>query len=135
MFQAYSNTSTNYTQNSIVSFPKTKNPDDRINFNGTEIIIKSPGKYLVQFNGIGSSGTSASPFTVQLFKDDAAVPDAISTITSTLANEQHTLSFNTIITIPRSCCVVDNTSSFTVVATSAVAGALALANIIITKLR
>lgn len=135
MFQAYSNTSETYTQNSIVNFPKIKNSDDRIHFNGTEISIKSPGKYLLQFNGIGSSGTSASPFTVQLFKDDVAVPDAISTITSTLANEQHTLSFNTIITVPRSCCVVDGTTRFTVLATSAVTGALALANLVITKLR
>lgn len=136
MFQAYSNTSTTYAQNAIIELPKIKVDDCRMEHNGlTEITIKSAGKYLVQFNGVGSSGTSASQFTVQLYKDDQPVTDAFSTVTSTLANELHTLSFNTIITVPRSCCVIDGTTRLSLVATSSVTGALTLANIVITKLR
>lgn len=136
MFQAYSSTPTIYAQNTLVNFPKIKVSDDRIEYGGnTEISIKSPGKYLIQFNGVGAANTAASPFSLQLYKDDIPIPDAVSTITSTVAGEQHTLSFNTIVTVPRSCCVVDGTTRLSVIATGAITGALSMANIIITKLR
>lgn len=136
MFQAYSTTSTTYTQDSLINFTNIKFEDERINYTTTKsLTIRSPGKYLVQFNGIGSSTTADTPFTIQLFNNNMAVPDAIATTTPADANELNSLSFNTIINVPRSCCVIDNRVTLSLIATSTATGTLTLANIVITKLR
>lgn len=136
MFEAYSVTSTDYTQNDPIEFQRVRVSDNRIHLTGTTSInIRCPGKYLVKFNGVGSSGTAASPFTLQLYKNDVAVPEAFSTITSTAADNEQTMMFETIVTVNPSCCAVDNTVSLQIIATGAVAGALSLANVVIIKLR
>lgn len=135
MLQAYNTAETTYSQNDIVIFTKTKYDDSRITYTPTSFMLKSSGRYLVQFYGVGSSSTADTPFTVQLFANDIAVPEATSTTTPGAAGEQNSLSFATIINVPRSCCVVNSNTTLHIEAVSAVAGALTNANIIITKLR
>lgn len=134
MFEAYSITSTTYALNEPIEFKRIRVNDSRIILDGNSSIrIKCPGKYLIKFNGVGASTTAATSFAVQLYRDDIAVPEAFSTITSTAANQEQTMMFETIITVNPSCCAIDNTTSLQILTEAA--GVVNLANLIIVKLR
>lgn len=136
MFEAYSNTTTVYAQNNAINFQNVRFEDCRVRFNnGTTFTLKTPGKYLVLFNGVGRSSTAESPFTIQLYKDEVPVAGATSTITSTAANDPQTLSINSTIGVNCSCMAVDNTTNLKFVATSVEVGALVSATVTIIKIK
>lgn len=136
MFEAYTAVSTDYILDDLVTFNNIRYSDCRVKVtNGSTFTINTPGRYYVFFGGVGSSGTAASPFAVQLFNNDTAIPTVVSEITSTAADDPQTMSFSTIINVLPSNCYIDNTVNLQVRVTSTDAGALANANIIIFRLK
>lgn len=136
MFEAYNTVSTDYVLNELVEFNTIRYSDCRVRVtDGSTFTINTPGRYYVYFGGVGSSGTAASTFSVQLFNNDVAVPAVLSEITSTAANAPQTMSFSTIINVLPSNCYVNNTVNLQVRVTSAVAGALVDANLVIFRLK
>lgn len=136
MFEAYTAVSTDYVLDDLVTFNNIRYSDCRVRVtNGSTFTINTPGRYYVFFGGVGSSGTAASPFAVQLFNNDTAIPAVVSEITSTAADDPQTMSFSTIINVLPSNCYIDNTVNLQVRVTSTDAGALANANIIIFRLK
>lgn len=136
MFEAYTAVSTDYVLDDLVTFNNIRYSDCRVRVtNGSTFTINTPGRYYVFFGGVGSSGTAASPFAVQLFNNDTAIPAVVSEITSTAAEDPQTMSFSTIINVLPSNCYIDNTVNLQVRVTSTDAGALANANIIIFRLK
>ena len=136
MFEAYNIVATDYDLNDIVEFNNIRYSDCRVRVtNGSTFTINTPGRYYVFFGGVGSSGTAASPFAVQLFNNDVAVPAVRSEITSTAADDPQTMSFSTIINVLPSNCYVNNTVNLQVRVTSEVAGALENANLVIFRLK
>ena len=136
MFEAYNIVATDYELNDIVEFNNIRYSDCRVRVtNGSTFTINTPGRYYVFFGGVGSSGTAASPFAVQLFNNDVAVPAVRSEITSTAADDPQTMNFSTIINVLPSNCYVNNTVNLQVRVTSEVAGALENANLVIFRLK
>lgn len=136
MFQAYSNNTTTYTQNTPVAFSTIKYSDCRIkDTNGTTFRISAPGRYLIMFNGVGASTGATSTFTVQLYQEGVARPETLSTITSVAANNAATMGFSTIINILPSCCSINNTTNLQVMVTSATSGTLTNPNLVIMRIR
>ena len=136
MFEAYNAVATDYVLDDLVEFNNIRYSDCRVRVtNGSTFTINTPGRYYVFFGGVGSSGTAASPFAVQLFNNDVAVPAVRSEITSTAADDPQTMSFSTIINVLPSNCYVNNTVNLQVRVTSEVAGALENANLVIFRLK
>ena len=136
MFEAYTVASTAYELNDLVEFNNIKYDDCRVRVtNGNTFTINTPGRYYVYFGGVGSSGTAATPFAVQLFNNDVAVPASVSEITSTAANDPQTLGLSTIVNVMPSNCYIDNTVRLQVRVISEVAGAIENANIVIFRLK
>lgn len=135
MYQAYSNTTTTYTQNAPLSFPIVKYTDCRVSASGgTTFRIGTAGRYLVSFNAIGGSTAATTPFTVQLYKDGVAQTDAIATFTSTAANDVGTLAFTTIVNILPSCNCIDNATNLQFIATNTTTGTVDNANVVIYRM-
>lgn len=133
MYQAYNKISTIYASGAPVVFNATKFTDCRISAsNGTTFTLVRPGRYQISFNGVGSSATAGSAFGVVLQQNENALPETQSTITSVAANDANALSFNTVVRVLPSCAAISNTVNLQVVTTAA--GALANANLVITKL-
>ena len=136
MFEAYTAVSTDYVLDDLVTFNNIRYSDCRVRVtNGSTFTINTPGRYYVFFGGVGSSDTAATPFSVQLFNNDVAVPAILSEITSTAIDDTQTMSFSTIINVLPSNCYVDNTVNLQVRVTSTAAGALANANLVIFRLK
>lgn len=95
----------------------------------------APGRYLVSFNGVGSSTQATSPFTVALYQNEVELPETITTAYSTAANDVGTLTFSTIVNVLPSCAAINNRVNLQVVATSANSGTMANANLVIYRLR
>lgn len=96
---------------------------------------RAPGRYLVSFNGVGSSTQATSPFTVALYQNEVALPETTTTVYSTAANDVGALTFSTIVNVLPSCVSVNNQANLQVVATSANSGTMASANLIIYRLK
>ena len=136
MFEAYTVASTAYELNDLVEFNNIKYDDCRVRVtNGNTFTINTPGRYYIYFGGVGSSGTAATPFAVQLFNNDVAIPASVSEITSTAANDPQTLGLSTIVNVMPSNCYIDNTVRLQVRVISEVAGAIENANIVIFRLK
>lgn len=136
MFEAYTTVSTDYVLDDLVTFNNIRYDDCRVRVtNSSTFTINTPGRYYVFFGGVGSSGTAASSFSVQLFNNDVAVPAVVSEVTSTAADDPQTLGFSTIINVLPSNCYIDNTVRLQVRVTSEVAGAIENANIVIFRLK
>lgn len=136
MFEAYTAVSTDYVLDDLVTFNNIRYSDCRVRVtNGSTFTINTPGRYYVFFGGVGSSGTAASPFAVQLFNNDVAIPAVRTEITSTAADDPQSMSFSTIINVLPSNCYVDNTVNLQVRVTSTDPGALANANLVIFRLK
>lgn len=133
MYQAYNKTSTTYVSDAPIVFNTVKFSDCRISAtNGTSFMLSRPGRYLVQFNGVGSSATAGSAFGVVLQQNEASLLETQSTITSATADDAQTLSFSTVVRVMPSCAAISNTINLQVLTTAA--GALTNANLVITKL-
>ena len=136
MFEAYYAVATDYVLNDLVEFNNIRYSDCRVRVtNGSTFTINTPGRYYVFFGGVGSSDTAASPFAVQLFNNDVAIPAVRAEITSTAADDPQSMSFSTIINVMPSNCYVDNTVNLQVRVTSTDPGALANANLVIFRLK
>ena len=91
MFEAFSTAETEYVLDDFVTLEGIRYEDCRVRVtNGSTFTINTPGRYYVFFGGVGSSGTAASPFAVQLFNNDTAIPAVVSEITSTAADDPQT---------------------------------------------
>jgi hypothetical protein len=95
--------------------------------------LNKPGYYYVTFNADGAATTAVGDIVVVLQNNGVAVPGAIATFTTTVADDATNLAFSTIIRVPHSCCAVDNTANLTLVNTG-VAATYTNVNINITKL-
>lgn len=136
MFEAYTTVSTDYVLDDLVTFNNIRYDDCRVRVtNGSTFTINTPGRYYVFFGGVGSSDTAASPFAVQLFNNDVAIPAVRAEITSTAADDPQSMSFSTIINVMPSNCYVNNTVNLQVRVTSTDPGALANANLVIFRLK
>lgn len=136
MFEAYTTIETDYELDSLVEFNSIRYRDCRVRLtNGSTFTINTPGRYFVRFGGIGSSATAASPFAVQLFLNDVAVPAVESEITSTAADDPQTMSFATIINVMPSNCYINNEANLQVRVTSTDPGTIYSANIVIFRLK
>ena len=134
MISSYNNTSQDVAINGLLTFTT-----DRIltgctaTRNGQTFQLNKPGYYYVTFNADGAATTAVGDIIVVLQNNGVAVPGAIATFTTTVADDATNLAFSTIIRVPPSCCAVDNTANLTLVNTG-VATTFTNVNINITKL-
>ena len=134
MISSYNNTSQEVAINGLLTFTT-----DRIltgctaTRNGQTFQLNKPGYYYVTFNADGAAATAVGDIVVVLQNNGVAVPGAIATFTTTVADDATNLAFSTIIRVPPSCCAVDNTANLTLVNTG-VAATYTNVNINITKL-
>ena len=134
MISSYNNTSQEVAINGLLTFTT-----DRIltgctaTRNGQTFKLNKPGYYYVTFNADGAATTAVGDIVVVLQNNGVAVPGAIATFTTTVADDATNLAFSTIIRVPPSCCAVDNTANLTLVNTG-VAATYTNVNINITKL-
>jgi hypothetical protein len=134
MISSYNNTSQEVAINGLLTFTT-----DRIltgctaTRNGQTFQLNKPGYYYVTFNADGAATTAVGDIVVVLQNNGVAVPGAIATFTTTVADDATNLAFSTIIRVPPSCCAVDNTANLTLVNTG-VAATYTNVNINITKL-
>ena len=134
MISSYNNTSQEVAINGLLTFTT-----DRIltgctaTRNGQTFQSNKPGYYYVTFNADGAATTAVGDIVVVLQNNGVAVPGAIATFTTTVADDATNLAFSTIIRVPPSCCAVDNTANLTLVNTG-VAATYTNVNINITKL-
>ena len=134
MLSSYNNTSQEVAINGLLTFTT-----DRIltgctaTRNGQTFQLNKPGYYYVTFNADGAATTAVGDIVVVLQNNGVAVPGAIATFTTTVADDATNLGFSTIIRVPPSCCAVDNTANLTLVNTG-VAATYTNVNINITKL-
>ena len=134
MISSYNNTSQEIAINGLLTFTT-----DRIltgctaTRNGQTFQLNKPGYYYVTFNADGAATTAVGDIVVVLQNNGIAVPGAIATFTTTVADDATNLAFSTIIRVPPSCCAVDNTANLTLVNTG-VAATYTNVNINITKL-
>ena len=134
MISSYNNTSQEVAINGLLTFTT-----DRIltgctaTRNGSTFQLNKPGYYYVTFNADGAATTAVGDIVVVLQNNGIAVPGAIATFTTTVADDATNLAFSTIIRVPPSCCAVDNTANLTLVNTG-VAATYTNVNINITKL-
>ena len=134
MISSYNNTTQEVAINGLLTFTT-----DRIltgctaTRNGQTFQLNKPGYYYVTFNADGAATTAIGDIVVVLQNNGVAVPGAIATFTTTVADDATNLAFSTIIRVPPSCCAVDNTANLTLVNTG-VAATYTNVNINITKL-
>jgi hypothetical protein len=134
MISSYNNTSQEVAINGLLTFTT-----DRIltgctaTRNGQTFQLNKPGYYYVTFNAIAAATTTVGELTVELQNNGVVVPGAVSTYTTTTAGDNASYAFSTIIRVPPSCCVVDNTARLTLV-NSGVDATYTNVNINITKL-
>ena len=134
MLSSYNNTTQEVAINGLLTFTT-----DRIltgctaTRNGQTFQLNKPGYYYVTFNADGAATTEVGDIIVVLQNNGIAVPGAIATFTTTVADDATNLAFSTIIRVPPSCCAVDNTANLTLVNTG-VATTFTNVNINITKL-
>lgn len=134
MISSYNITSQDVPVNGLLTFTT-----DRIltgctaTRNGQTFQLNKPGYYYVTFNADGAATTAVGDIVVVLQNNGVAVPGAIATFTTTVADDATNLAFSTIIRVPPSCCAVDNTANLTLVNTG-VAATYTNVNINITKL-
>ena len=134
MLSSYNNTTQEVAINGLLTFTT-----DRIltgctaTRNGQTFQLNKPGYYYVTFNADGAATTAVGDIVVVLQNNGIAVPGAIATFTTTVADDATNLAFSTIIRVPPSCCAVDNTANLTLMNTG-VAATYTNVNINITKL-
>ena len=122
MISSYNNTSQEVAINGLLTFTT-----DRIltgctaTRNGQTFQLNKPGYYYVTFNADGAATTAVGDIVVVLQNNGVAVPGAIATFTTTVADDATNLAFSTIIRVPPSCCAVDNTANLTLVNTGVAA--------------
>ena len=101
--------------------------------NGQTFQLNKPGYYYVTFNAIAAATDTVGLLTMELYNNGVAVPGALASATTTTAGAESDFAFSTIIRVPPSCCVVNNTAKLTVVNTG-VDATYSNVNINITKL-
>ena len=134
MISSYNITSQAVTTNGTLTFTA-----DRIltgctaTRNGATFQLNKPGYYYVTFNATASATDTVGLLTVELYNNGVAVPGAEASTTTTVAGNVSNYAFSTIVRVPPSCCMVDNTARLTVVNTG-VDATYTNVNINITKL-
>lgn len=136
MFEAYTVAPATYETNASVAFTDIRYEDCRVLTSGASTIrVNAPGRYYVEFHAVASSDTAASPFTIALYRDDVAVPAVVSTITSTAAGDEQTMSLSTIINVLPSNCYINNETRLRLVVTSEAPGTITSGNVVIYRLK
>ena len=134
MISSYNTTSQAVTTNGTLTFTT-----DRIltgctaTRNGATFQLNKPGYYYVTFNATASATDTVGLLTVELYNNGVAVPGAEASTTTTVVGNVSNYAFSTIVRVPPSCCMVDNTARLTVVNTG-VDATYTNVNINITKL-
>lgn len=134
MLSSYNTTSQAIVSNGLLDFTT-----DRIltgctaTRDGQTFQLNKPGYYYVTFNAVAAATTTVGELTIELYNNGVAVPGAEASYTTTTAGENANYAFSTIIRVPPSCCIVNNTARLTVVNTG-VDATYTNVNINITKL-
>lgn len=100
---------------------------------GSTFQLNKPGYYYVTFNAVAAATEAVGELIIELQNNGVTVPGAEAASTTTIAGNNGNYAFATIIKVPPSCCVVDNTAKLTLVNTG-VAATFANVNVNITKL-
>lgn len=100
---------------------------------GNTIQLNKPGYYYVSFNAVGSATNTVGELSVSLQNNGVAVSGVTASVTTTVAGNNSTLAFSTIIRVQPSCCVIDNTAKLTFVNTG-VDGTYTNVNVNVTKI-
>lgn len=129
------------TGSSVVFNINSEDTDCRIDHTaGTAVVeLNKPGYYLVQFNTTGYNTGAATTvdssngtYSFQLYNNGVAVPNAQARATSISSAAIDNISFQTIIEVKPSCCVVNNNANLEVRYLGQ-AGTILVANLIILK--
>lgn len=134
MLQAYA-TGLAATTGQAVSFPNVERIGTTVTaaIGSTTVQLNAPGVYMVSFNATGTT-TDAGTFGFQMHRDGNAVPQAqAATNTTTTAGENAAVSFQTLMSVNR-CCQSANGVVLSFIYTGD-AGTIALANVVVTKVR
>ena len=99
---------------------------------GQTFQLNKPGYYYVTFNAVATA-TEAGEITATLENNGIAVVGATASMTAGEVGDLVNLAFTTIIKVPPSCCMVNNTGNLTVVNTG-VGATYTNVNLNITKL-
>lgn len=118
--------------NGFVNFPSNNLPASRAIFHtaGSNTVNTLYGLYLVAFNA-DVSPTAAGDIGFQLLNRGVAVPGAEATVTGA-TGDTYNVGFTTLLSIPRSCCAVNNNAALQVQATAA--GTLSNASLSVVRL-
>lgn len=136
MINSYNSVSQNVAVGGLVSFDtdKIKTGCTVVHSEGTATFkLAKPGYYYISFNANVAASDTAGDVTIQLRKGLELVPGAVGTTSSTAATDISNIAFVTIVQVPPSCCVCDNTVTLSLV-NNGVAAVITDANINITKL-
>lgn len=117
MIESYTNTSQTIAPEGLLSFAT----NDVLtgctvlhSADSTSFTLKRPGFYYVSFTGTGAiTGATAGAITVNLLKNDVALPGATATQTSASATDIRTVNFSKIVQVLPSCCAINNTTTLT----------------------
>lgn len=132
MLQAYA-TGLAATTGQAVSFPNVERIGTTVTaaIGSTTVQLNAPGVYMVSFNATGTT-TDAGTFGFQMQRDGNAVPQA-QAATTTAAGDNAAVSFQTLMSVNR-CCQSANGVVLSFIYTGD-AGTIALANVVVTKVR
>lgn len=136
MINSYSNTSqsVDVNKNLIFDVNRIKTTCAIRHTEGTATFaLTRPGYYFVSFNADVAATTTAGDVIVQLQSNNEAVSGAVATNTSTDATDIENIGFTTIINVKPGCCVVDNSTTLTLI-NSGVAATFSNMNLVITKI-
>lgn len=105
--------------NGFVNFSSNNLPASRAIFHtaGSNTVTTLYGLYLVAVNA-DVSPTAAGDIGLRLLNRGTAVPGAEATVTGA-TGDTYNIGFTTLLSIPRSCCVVNNNALLQVQATAA----------------
>lgn len=137
MIEAYSNNIAVETNTPINMQNVSLEKGCSVKLQGTStFVFKKCGVYLVDVNAsLRSTTATTGTVSIQLAKDGALSPDAISTETIGDATGIHALSFSKLITVPKSntncCCSAPTTMTINNVG---VAATISNINVVITKI-
>ena len=99
----------------------------------SNIYLRAPGVYKVDFNGIFVASSDATPISIQMLNNNVEVPDAKAIETSSSNTDYANVSFSSFVTVAPSCRAVDNTATLSFINLNA--DVMILANVTVLEVR
>ena len=95
----------------------------------TDIKLNVPGIYKIEFDAVV---TGTDPVILTLYNNGNEVPGAMAETTPQSATDLRSVSFTTLLRIPRSCCIVNNDGNLNIRTTNEVQ--INHANLVVTRI-